>query len=136
MLAFVFSKSETIEYGGAFCVMYGCCGEGAFLFFFCQDSSDTSLPFPERNLFAIGWAVCLLADPEPSAIFALFASVFDEGFASFAHSPSGGAISSLNVVVSQVVVVGCLTFTSHEYCHLRHLAVSGLRIVRRDIVWG
>lgn len=99
MLAFVFSKSDTIEYGGAFCAIYGCCGEGTFLFFFCRGSSGTSLPFPERNLFAIGWAICLLADPEPSATFALLASVSDEGFVSFAHLPSEGVPSSLNVAL-------------------------------------
>jgi hypothetical protein len=96
MLAFVFIKSDTIEYGGAFCVIYGCCGEGAFLFFFCRDTSDTSLPFAERNLFAIGWAACLPADPEPSATFALLIPVSNEGFVLFAHSPSGGAPNSLN----------------------------------------
>src|SRR6185295_5352025 len=99
ILAFVFNKSETIEYGGAFCVMYGCCGEGAFRFFFCRDTSGTSLPFPDRSLFAMGWSVCLLVDPEPSATFALLAPVFNEGFVSLAHSPSGGAPNSLNVAL-------------------------------------
>ena len=97
MLALVFSRSETMEYGGAACVMYGCCGEGAFLFFFCRDPSVISLPFPERNLLAIGWAVCLLADP--SATFALFVPFFNKGFVSLARSPSGGALSSLNAVL-------------------------------------
>ncbi|RHZ80032.1 hypothetical protein Glove_139g65 [Diversispora epigaea] len=67
---------STMEYGGAACVMYGCCGEGAFLFFFCRDPSDTSLPFPERNFLAIGWVVCLFADP--SATFSLFVLVFNK----------------------------------------------------------
>jgi hypothetical protein len=99
MLALVLNKSETIEYGGAFCVMYGCCGEGAFLFFFCRDPSDTSLPFFERNLFAMGSVTCLLVDPEASATIASPAAVLNEGFVSFAHLPSGGVLSSLNAVL-------------------------------------
>jgi hypothetical protein len=96
IFAFVVSRSSTIEYVGAFCVIYGCCGVRAFFFFFCRGPSLTSLPFPERNLLAMGCVVSLLMDPEPSAAVALLSLVFNEGFVSHARSPSGGAFSSLN----------------------------------------
>jgi hypothetical protein len=96
IFAFVVSRSSTIEYVGAFCVMYGCCGVRVFLFFFCWGTSSTSLPFPERNLLAMGCVVSLLVDPEPSATVALLSPVFNEGFVLTARSPFGGAFNSLN----------------------------------------